>query len=83
MPIAAGLAGGVSLNSFGLASRGFGWGMRSAVRSTAPLRAAAAAYASPRILGSARKTGNDVRDVYRRASSALRTAAGDWRQTRR
>ena len=30
MPIAAGLAGGVSLNSFGLVSRSIGWGLRIA-----------------------------------------------------
>jgi hypothetical protein len=31
MPIASGLAGGVSLNSFGLASRSVGWGISGAV----------------------------------------------------
>jgi type IV secretion system protein VirB6 len=36
MPIAAGLAGGVAINSFGVTSRGAGWGLRSAARLVTP-----------------------------------------------
>jgi type IV secretion system protein VirB6 len=36
MPIASGLAGGVSLNSFGLTSRSIGWGLRNTGKAALP-----------------------------------------------
>ncbi len=32
MPIAAGLSGGIALNSFGLVSRGLSWGARGTLK---------------------------------------------------
>jgi hypothetical protein len=45
MPIAAGLAGGVSLNSFGAISRSTAWTSRTALRASTPLLGMAAPYA--------------------------------------
>lgn len=45
MPIAAGLAGGVAINSFGVTSRGAGFGLRSAARLVRPTFALAAGLA--------------------------------------
>jgi type IV secretion system protein VirB6 len=50
MPIAAGLAGGASLNSFGIAGRGFSWAARTTARVGRPARAVAAPVAA-RIAG--------------------------------
>jgi type IV secretion system protein VirB6 len=44
MPIAAGLAGGVAISSFGVTSRGAGWGLRSAARLVPPAFALARSY---------------------------------------
>jgi type IV secretion system protein VirB6 len=49
MPIAAGLAGGVSLNSFGLTSRSLGWGLRNTGRASVPVLK----FLTPRLLGTA------------------------------
>jgi type IV secretion system protein VirB6 len=46
MPIAAGLAGGASLNSFGVASRGVSWAARTTARAARPARALAAPVAA-------------------------------------
>ncbi|HEY4970105.1 MAG TPA: type IV secretion system protein [Steroidobacteraceae bacterium] len=51
MPIAAALAGGASLNSFGVVSRGVGWGPRKLGHAATPLAGAAAAYAARRFGG--------------------------------
>jgi type IV secretory pathway VirB6-like protein len=46
MPIAAALAGGASLNSFGVVSRSVGWGPRKLGQAATPLAGAAAAVAA-------------------------------------
>jgi len=46
MPIAAGLAGGASLNSFGMAGRGFSWAARTTARVARPARAVAVPVAA-------------------------------------
>ncbi|MHB8477979.1 MAG: TrbL/VirB6 family protein [Steroidobacteraceae bacterium] len=48
MPIAAALAGGASLNSFGVVGRSIGWGPRKLGHAATPLAGAAAAYAGRR-----------------------------------
>jgi type IV secretion system protein VirB6 len=50
MPIAAGLAGGASLNSFGVAGRGLSWAARTTARAARPALAVAAPVAA-RIAG--------------------------------
>ena len=45
MPIAAALAGGASLNSFGVVSRTVGWGPRKLGHAATPLAGAAGRYA--------------------------------------
>jgi type IV secretion system protein VirB6 len=47
MPIAGGLAGGVSLNSFGAISRSTAWTSRTALRASMPVLGMAAPYAGP------------------------------------
>jgi type IV secretion system protein VirB6 len=85
MPIASGLAGGASLNSFGLMSRGVDWGLR---------HAGTAALAAPRVArglsGAARGTGQAVRNVayagrnvYGRARAGIEALGHSWRQMRR
>jgi type IV secretion system protein VirB6 len=91
MPIASGLAGGVSLNSFALTSRSIDWGLRNAGRAATP----AWEYAAPRVVGSVsdvmRGTGRAVhsaavhsgRYVYGRAGAGIEALGRSWRQMRR
>lgn len=72
MPIAAGLAGGASLNSFGVASRSFS----GAARSTASAAAPALAVAAPFV---ARTVGVAVRGT----GAGIETLARHWRGRRR
>jgi type IV secretion system protein VirB6 len=63
MPIAAGLAGGVSLNSFGIAGRGFFWAARTTARVArvaGPALALAAPYAARTVGEAVRGTGADI-----------------------
>jgi type IV secretion system protein VirB6 len=78
MPIASGLAGGASLNSFGLVSRGVGWGLRSIDRRSKPAQEATASYQVPRIIGTVPSVGNVVREAgetVRRAGDMVHGAA--------
>jgi type IV secretion system protein VirB6 len=61
MPIASGLAGGASLNSFGLMSRGIGGGMRGAGKIATPALKLAAPYMARRFGESMRSVGRKVR----------------------
>lgn len=61
MPIAAGLAGGVSLSSMGLLSRSAGMGVRSTGWAASKAAVPAAAYAAPRILGAVGGIANQAR----------------------
>jgi type IV secretion system protein VirB6 len=97
MPIASGLAGGASLNSFGLISRGVGGGLRSVREKSRKPREAAITYAT-RGVGIAirgvgigmRKVGSMVRgaDVKSSRNADRKAGAGTdrlgetWRQMR-
>jgi type IV secretion system protein VirB6 len=87
MPIAASLAGGVSLNSFGTVSRSAAWAFGKATRGTEPARGLARVYQAQNLAGSARyvrDSGHRLaqygRNAYGRASEAL---AQTWRNMRR
>ena len=90
MPIASGLAGGVSINSFGLASRGVGWGWRNAARAATPAMALAVPVAR-RLIGAVRGTGETERGaavqssryVYGRAGAGIEALGRSWRHMRR
>jgi type IV secretion system protein VirB6 len=69
MPIASGLAGGASLNSFGLISRGVGGGLRSVRERSREPREAAIAYV-------ARGAGFAIRSRMGQVGSMVRRAAG-------
>ncbi len=73
MPIAAGLAGGASLNSFGIAGRGFSWAARTAgttARLAKPTLAVGAPY-------TARTIGTAVRDAD--TGAGIGALARHWR----
>jgi type IV secretion system protein VirB6 len=91
MPIASGLAGGVSLNSFGLMSRGVDRAMRSAGEAADPYLKLAKPYAARRLGDTMRRTGRMVhsaaihsgRYVYGRAGAGIEALGRSWRQMRR
>jgi hypothetical protein len=91
MPIASGLAGGASLNSFGFVSRSFGsasrsigGGMRHAGKAAIPALMLAAPYVARRL----RRTGDVVRSAAVRsdrnddekAGSDVEALGGGWRE---
>lgn len=91
MPIASGLAGGVSLNSFGLASRGMVWGLRNAGKVATPALMFTAPYVARSVGGALRGTGQAVRSaahysgryVYGRAGAGIEALGRSWRHMRR
>jgi type IV secretion system protein VirB6 len=91
MPIAAGLAGGISLNSFGLLSGSLNVGRRYAYEKAEPRIELAKAYARHGVGIAMRDTGGAVRKaaavsgqyVYERASAGLDALGRSWRQMRR
>jgi type IV secretion system protein VirB6 len=79
MPIASGLAGGASLNSFGFVSRSVSGGLRGAGRwlerggnRASPVAEKAERYATPRVVGAVGGTATNVRGT---ATSLRNTAA--------
>jgi type IV secretion system protein VirB6 len=72
MPIASGLAGGVAINSFSVASRGVGWGLRSAGRIAAP----SIALAAPLVARGGQY-------VYDKAGAGVEALGRSWRHMRR
>jgi type IV secretion system protein VirB6 len=90
MPIASGLAGGASLNSFGLISRGAAWGRRSAGLVAAPLVKMAVPYVAHGIGTTAQGTGRVVRDatmysgryLYGKAGASIGALGRHWRDRR-
>jgi type IV secretion system protein VirB6 len=90
MPIASGLAGGASLNSFGLISRGVGGGFRSVREITRRPREAAITYATRGVGIAMRNFGSMVRgaDVKSSRNADRKAGAGTdalgetWRQMR-
>lgn len=83
MPIASSLAGGVSLNSFGVASRGVGWGLRNIGRLASPALSLAAPYVARGVSGAVRDTGQAMRTAYHRAGSRIEGLGRSWRNMRR
>jgi type IV secretion system protein VirB6 len=82
MPIASGLAGGVSLNSFGIASGSVIWGARTAGRLAAPVAKRVAPYVARSVataLGAGRMVGNASMDSGR----GVETLGSHWRNKRR
>jgi type IV secretion system protein VirB6 len=82
MPIASGLAGGVSLNSFGLAGRGLGWGLRSTGRLARSAAALAAPYQISRISGAVRTTGQTLRTAAVWTGAGIGALGRSWRNLR-
>jgi type IV secretion system protein VirB6 len=93
MPIASALAGGVSLNSFGLVSRSIGWAMPRRDKDSASKAAAAEAklFSARGVAGAFRVTGTTLRDaavnsrrnVYRSAGAGIDALGKSWRNMRR
>ena len=83
MPIAAGLASGVSLNSFSLASRSLGWGMRKSGAGARAALALALPYSEYRVRGAFRKTGEMARSAAGRAAAGAEALGRGWRNARR
>jgi type IV secretion system protein VirB6 len=77
MPIAAGLAGGVSLNSFGALSRSAGWSSRTALRASSSLAGFAAPHMGRGVAGTARVIYGKVRRG-RTASAASATTPASF-----
>jgi type IV secretion system protein VirB6 len=75
MPIAAGLSGGASLNSFGIAGRGLSWAARTTARATRPALALAAPHAARAVGAAVRAVGAEVRDP----GAGIETLARNWR----
>jgi type IV secretion system protein VirB6 len=90
MPIASGLAGGASLNSLGLISRGVGGGWRSVGEELRRGRKAAISYTTPRVISGIRRAGSMVRgaavqsrrDDDRNADAGTEALGQSWRQMR-
>jgi type IV secretion system protein VirB6 len=90
MPIASGLAGGASLNSFGLISRGVGGGLRSVREISRRPREAAITYATRQAGIAIRALGSMVRGAVVKSSRNVDGKAGagtdalgeTWRQMR-
>ena len=78
MPIASALAGGASLNSFGIVSRGAGWATRAAGGLVAPALGVAAPLAVRSVSAAARGAGQTVR-----AAAAHSGPGHNWRNWRR
>jgi type IV secretion system protein VirB6 len=86
MPIASGLAGGASMSSFGLVSRGFHWGFR-ALRSTgavaAPVLNGAASFVKTTVGVAAGDNRQAMRNTYGYTGSGIEALGRGWRNIRR
>jgi type IV secretion system protein VirB6 len=91
MPIASSLAGGVSLNSFGVVGRSVGWGLRMGNKVTSPALIFAAPYVARSVGGAVQVTGQAMRSAAAQSSRYVSRAAGtglealgrSWRNMRR
>lgn len=91
MPIASGLAGGMALNSFGVAGSSAAWAARAATRIAAPVAAAAAPLAVRSAAAAVQGTGRVMRDavtqsgryVHARAGAGIEALKGGLRNRRR
>ena len=90
MPIAAGLAGGVSLNTYGVASRSAGMAAGHARQLAAPALAAALPFVSRSVGVAAQGTGRVVhhaathssRYLYEKAGAGIEALGRNWRNWR-
>jgi type IV secretion system protein VirB6 len=85
MPIASGLAGGVSLNSFGLTSRSMGWGLRATPKvATAGFQAAR--FVARKIRQRRQESGGAAArsdgDADGKADASVGTLGDSWRDMR-
>jgi type IV secretion system protein VirB6 len=80
MPIASGLAGGTSLNSFGVTSRSASWSAKAIGSLSAPAAALAAPYVARSVGAAVRGTGLAVRAAAVQSSQML---GRNWRNWRR
>jgi len=76
MPIASGLAGGVSLNSFNTISRAVAWTSRAATRLSVPVLGPAASYSAGQLAETGRRT-------YGQAAGSADQLQRAWRNRRR
>jgi type IV secretion system protein VirB6 len=91
MPIASGLAGGASLNSFGLTSRSALWGAKTAGRLATPAVKFAAPYVARSVGATVRGASQSLRNaaaqsgrfVYGRAGVGVEALGAHWRNRRR
>jgi type IV secretion system protein VirB6 len=91
MPIAGSLAGGASLNSFGIASRGLAWAGRMAKPRNKPDANGAGSYATRNVGGALAESGAMLRTAVvqpnqymsGRAAARIQTLARSWRNWRR
>lgn len=83
MPIASGLSGGASLNSFGVAGRGFSWVARTTAGRATPVLGLAAEYAAVGVGAAAHGTAQAARTVAGRAGAGIQSLARGWRDWHR
>jgi len=83
MPIASGLAGGASLNSFGAAGRSFSWAARRSAGLAGPVLGLAVPYAARSVGVAAQGTGQMVRNVTARTGEGMQALARSWRNWHR
>jgi len=83
MPIAASLAGGASLNSFGVAGRGFSWAARRTAGFAMPALSLAVPYAASSVGAAVHGSGQAARAVAGRTSASMQMLARSWRNWRR
>jgi type IV secretion system protein VirB6 len=83
MPVASGLAGGTSLNSYGVASRAFSSVARGAANRAGPHLSSAASLAVGTVGLGALITGRAVRNVAARTGAGIQSLARSWRDGHR
>jgi type IV secretion system protein VirB6 len=83
MPIASALAGGATLNSFGVASRSFSWAARRSAGLAAPALGLALPLAARSVGAAAQGTAQTVRSVATRTGAGAQALARSWRNWHR
>jgi type IV secretion system protein VirB6 len=91
MPISSGLAGGVSLNSFGAVSRSLGWGLRGGGKIATPAIGFAAPYVTRSMGGAMHFAGQSMRNaavysgryISRASGPGIEALSRSWRSMRR
>jgi type IV secretion system protein VirB6 len=83
MPVASGLAGGTSLNSYGVASRAFSSIANRAANRARPHLSSAASIAVDTVGHGVQITGRAVRNVAARTGAGIQSLASSWRDGHR